>query len=158
MTEFTPITTQEDFDAAIGERLKRERKTIADKYADYQTIKDANAGYDQQLADLQALLDTANAKVTQSSASIADLSSKIATYETDLVKMRVAQEQGLPFEIASRLTGKDEAEIRADAQALAQFFAKPPSPDPLKSLEPSGLDAKDSALRAFTFMLTEKGD
>ena len=28
MAEFTPITTQEDFDKAIGERLKRERETV----------------------------------------------------------------------------------------------------------------------------------
>ena len=39
---FTPITTQEDFDKALGERLGRER----DKYSDYDTHKDKSAKYD----------------------------------------------------------------------------------------------------------------
>ena len=39
MAEFVPITTQEAFDAAIGERLKRERESIAKKYGDYDDLK-----------------------------------------------------------------------------------------------------------------------
>lgn len=39
---FTPITTQEDFDKALGERLGRER----DKYVDYDTHKDKSSKYD----------------------------------------------------------------------------------------------------------------
>ena len=33
MAEFTPITTQEDFDKAIGERIKRERETVKKELA-----------------------------------------------------------------------------------------------------------------------------
>ena len=32
MSEFTPITTQEELDAVIGERLKRERDTVTKRY------------------------------------------------------------------------------------------------------------------------------
>lgn len=39
---FTPITTQEDFDKALGERLSLER----DKYSDYDTHKDKSSKYD----------------------------------------------------------------------------------------------------------------
>lgn len=35
MSEFKPITTQEEFDAAIKERLSREKA----KYADYDQLK-----------------------------------------------------------------------------------------------------------------------
>ena len=40
MAEFTPITTQEDFDKAIGERLKRERETVKKEYAGYLSPED----------------------------------------------------------------------------------------------------------------------
>ena len=37
--EFTPITTQEAFDAAIKDRLARERETVTKKFADYDDLK-----------------------------------------------------------------------------------------------------------------------
>lgn len=39
MADFTAITTQEQFDAIIGERLKREKETYSKKYADYDDLK-----------------------------------------------------------------------------------------------------------------------
>ena len=39
MGDFTPITTQAEFDAAIGERLKRERESFGKKYGDYDELK-----------------------------------------------------------------------------------------------------------------------
>ena len=35
MGDFTPIETQEQLDAVIGERIKRERETSAKKYEGY---------------------------------------------------------------------------------------------------------------------------
>lgn len=51
MAEFTPINSQEEFDAAIASRLERERA----KFSDYETLK-TNA------ANLQTQLEAANAK------------------------------------------------------------------------------------------------
>ena len=39
MPEFKPITTQEEFDNAIKDRLERERRTAVAPFADYETIK-----------------------------------------------------------------------------------------------------------------------
>ena len=50
MSEFTPITTQEQFDAAIGERLKRERESLAKKYGDYDALKQKTDDYERQIA------------------------------------------------------------------------------------------------------------
>ena len=36
--EFTPITTQEEFNEAIKDRLARERRVTAEKYADYDEL------------------------------------------------------------------------------------------------------------------------
>ena len=49
MAEFTPINTQEEFDAAIGARLKRERDTITAKYADYDDLKGKVASLETQV-------------------------------------------------------------------------------------------------------------
>ena len=37
--EFKPITTQEEFDAAIKTRLARERATVEKQYVDYEDLK-----------------------------------------------------------------------------------------------------------------------
>ena len=43
---FEAITTQEQFDAAIGERLKRERDTIEKKYEGYLSPEEAQSKYE----------------------------------------------------------------------------------------------------------------
>ena len=35
MSEFKPIETQEQFDAAVSDRIKRERETLSRKYENY---------------------------------------------------------------------------------------------------------------------------
>lgn len=121
--EFKPITTQEEFDAAIKSRLARERETISKQYSDYNDLKTqveelnkekaAFTKTSQKHADdmkgLQDQLDAANAKVK--------------TYELDALKTSVAIEKGLPLELRSRLTGETEEEIRADADSFSKLFA-----------------------------------
>ena len=104
MSEFKPINTQEEFDAAIKDRIERERG----KYADYESLK-------AQVGTLTTERDTA---VQQ----LSDANAKIKTYETNSVKMRIAQEKGLPAEMALRLNGETEEEISQDADSMAQIF------------------------------------
>lgn len=120
--EFKPITTQEEFDAAIKSRLARERETVQKQFSDYEDLKKQvedlkkeKATYTQdaqnsagKLKDLQDKLDAANVK--------------IKGYELDALKTAVAIEKGLPLELRSRLTGNTEEEIKADAASLAELF------------------------------------
>ena len=39
MAEFTPIETQEQFDAMVKDRLARAEKAAAEKYSDYDAVK-----------------------------------------------------------------------------------------------------------------------
>ena len=50
MSDFTPITTQEEFDKAIGERLKRERETVKKEYAGYLSPDDEKKKYEGYLS------------------------------------------------------------------------------------------------------------
>ena len=126
---FNPINTQEEFDAAIRDRLERERG----KYADYEDLK-------TQVSTLTTERDTALQQVAERDA-------KIAKYETDSVKTRIARDKGLPVEVASRLTGETEEEILQDAEALAQIFQAAKGPAPLfDNSQPVG-DDKDAGLK-----------
>ena len=129
MSEFKPINTQEDFDAAIRDRLERERG----KYADYESLK-------AQVTTLTGERDTARKDLDAANA-------KIKTYETNSVKMRIAQEKGIPAEMALRLAGETEEDIAKDADSMAQIFRASKGAAPLfDNSKPVG-DENDAALR-----------
>lgn len=143
MAEFTPITTQEEFDAAIGKRLERERKTISEQYGDYETLKTKVSDYEKQIGDLTKSRDA--------------LQTQVKGYETNSVKMRIAHETGIPFELAGRLSGETEEEIRKDAEAMSKFVSKGKYVGGLKT-DVSETDTKKAALKALSEKLTSKGE
>lgn len=138
MAEFTPITTQEELDALIGDRLKRERENVEKKYGDYESIKDQNSKYATQIEEL-------NKNAKESADKYADLEKRYKANETNSAKMRIAYETGLPKELAGRLSGETEEDIRKDAEILAKLL-KPKAPE--KDPEPAGKgDSKKAAFR-----------
>lgn len=149
MEEFKSITTQAEFDAAIGERLKRERETLAKKYGDYDDLKTKVGDYEKQIAQMSKAAKESAEKYAGYDKNLAELQAKVKGYETDSVKTRIAHETGLPYELAGRLTGEDEAAIRKDAEALSKLLGgqKHKTP-PLRDSEPAG-DGKAAAMRAF---------
>lgn len=143
MAEFTPITTQEEFDAAISKRIKRERDTISAQYSDYDDLKQKVTDYEGKIGNLTQERDA--------------LQASIRVHETNSVKMRIAHETGIPFEMASRLSGETEQDIRADAENMAKYVHKPKS-EPMRSTEPAGV-GKSNSNAAFKQMLQNlKGD
>ena len=108
MADFKAINTQEEFDAAIGARLKRERDTISAQYADYN--------------DLKGKVGTLETQVNTLTGEKEALEQKVAGYETNSVKMRIAQELGIPSAMAERLAGETEEDIRKDAESIATIF------------------------------------
>lgn len=142
MADFTPITTQEQFDSIIGERLKRDREAQDKKYADYADLKKNCADYEKQIADLgKQLKSTETDKQT-----IESLQKQVKGYETDSVKTRIAFEVGLPYKMASRLNGEDEKSIREDAQSMRDLMGTKTPPPPTKSTEPETVDSKRAAM------------
>lgn len=156
--EFTPIMTQADFDAAISDRLKRERETISKRYADYEDLKGKVSTYEQQLSDQARQIQEATDKQTTNDQTVADLTAKLKSYETASVKTRIALELGLPYELAGRLTGDTEDAIRKDAETFSKFVGKPKETPPLRSTEPSGVDKRSAALKSLSESLIQKGE
>ena len=149
--EFKPImiNTQDEMDNLFKERLIRERQ----KYDGYMSPKDVEglkAGYDKQIESLNKAVAAEKAKYATFDDQIKERDAKIAKYETDSAKTRIAIAAGLDPKYASRLVGKDEKEWKADAEELAKDFRAAHVP-PLAN--PEGQPAKDSKKAALKGML-----
>lgn len=117
--EFEAITTQEAFEARVAEI-----------YGD--------------VADLQGQIQTLTGERDTHAATIAQLQTEIKGYKTADLKRRIAEEKGIPLEMADRLSGDDENAMRADADSMATilrtykgaaplFDPSPKDPDPAKA-------------------------
>lgn len=95
--EFTPINTQEEFEARVAE-----------VYGD--------------VKDLQGQIKTLTGERDTHAGTIAQLQAKIKGYKTEDLKRRIAEEKGIPLEMASRLSGDDENAMRADADNMAKIL------------------------------------
>ena len=113
---------------------------------------------EKQVGELNSNLTSLSKEKESFDKTLADLNGEIKTYKLRDMKIRIAREKGIPYEMADRLTGEDEKALAADADSLSKLIStvsKPTVPPPLKSTEPTG-DGKDSAYKA---LLTNiKGD
>ena len=91
--DFTSINTQEEFETRVRE-----------VYGD--------------VADLQGQISTLTTERDTHAATISQLQGQIKGYENDALKRKIAAEKGIPLEFASRLTGENEADIKADADKM----------------------------------------
>ena len=108
-TEFKPITTQDDLNRVLADRIKRER----DKYADYKDVK-AKA---DRLDSLEAANKSEAEKVAE---RIAALESENARIQSEALRSRIQAKHGISDEDADLfLTGTDEATLTRQAEALA---------------------------------------
>lgn len=125
--EFTPINTQEEFDSRVREM-----------YGD--------------VGNLQQQLNTVTGERDTQAATIADLQAKVKSYETSDLKRRIAREKNIPPEMAERLSGETEQDIKADADTMAGILRAVKGPAPLYNPEAPAPDANTVSMQG---MLTE---
>lgn len=161
MSEFKPIDSQEQLDGIIKDRLDRAEKKFEEKYAGYLSPDEVEAkisDLNKKIEEMGNSLNGANDKAKADAESIAGLEAKVKSYETASVKSRIAHEVGIPYELANKLSGETEADIRKDAEALKPFVTKtqvPPLRDP-ESHDPSTGDAtRDSMMKLVQNMKKE---
>lgn len=142
MADFTPITTQEQLDSIIGERLKREKESTSKKYEGWLSPDDVSkikSDYEKQIASMTADADNAAKKYADYDKQIADRDAKIKNYETASVKARIAHETGLSYDAIQFLQGADEESIKASAESLKTLMGSAkPAPAPLANTEKQG--------------------
>lgn len=132
MGEFTPITNQEEFDAKIKERLERERNSVTKQFANWVSPED-NA---KMVADYQKQIEDIKASHSEDSKTINDLTAQVKSYETANLKSKVAYEMGLPYGMASRISGETEEDIRKDAESLKELIGSTKPQAPQAATEP----------------------
>ena len=148
--EFKAITTQEELDNIIRDRLKRDREAQAKRYEGYISPED----HDKAIEEINRAFNDFKATHAGDEQTIADLTAKNKAYETASVKARICHEKGLPYELAERLSGETEQDISADADKLAQFVSASKPAAPLYN--PQGnAGAKGTAEAAYLSMLGE---
>lgn len=123
--EFTPIETQEAFDSAIKERIDRAKNSVREEFKDYEDFKTKASAYDDKVQEYEDKISKLNASAGEKDKKISDLQAKVAAYESDSVKTRLAAEYGLDPETIEFMTGKDEKEWRQKAEKLAAMTKRP---------------------------------
>lgn len=134
---FKVIETQEELDRIIGERLKRERDSAKEKYADYESFKKKAEKYDAAVSEYEERINGLTEKLNKHDREVAELNAKATKAETELLKNRIANENKIPFELATRLHGETEDEIREDAKNFSSFVVPPQPAPPLHSSDPA---------------------
>ncbi len=143
MAEFKTIETQEQLDAIISDRLKRESEKIRKEYEGFLSSKDAAKKYEGYLSPDD---EKAKYKGYLSPEEAAKKDAKIKGYETDSVKTRIAHELGLSYDAIGFLKGDDEDSIRKSAETLKSLVGNTVTA-PLASTETSVTGAEDAALK-----------
>ena len=145
MADFQAITTQEELDSIIKDRLKRDREAQIKKYEGWISPEDHQKAIDEAN---KALNDYKSAHAGDEQ-TIADLKAKNQEYETASLRSRIAHEVGLSYEWISRISGNDEKSIRADAESLKNLVGSQTTPAPLpsRSTETPPADATTAAYK-----------
>lgn len=155
---FKVIETQEAFDEALKERLSRERETIRKQYdEEYAPFKETAESLTKENAELKTTIEEANRSKGEVDEKLKKLESNLKNYEISSMKTKIALQNGIPYDMASRLMGEDEASITEDAKKLAELInAGKPTP-PLKNTE-SNVDGENQSYISLLNNLNLEGE
>lgn len=129
MADFAPIQTQTELDNLIKERLERSKKTVTDEVIKQFEGYISPDDFAKKTSEYTKQIGTLNDKIKANDTQLQELTAKNKAYEIGSVKSKVAHEYGIPYELAQKLSGDTEEQIKADAQCLSKFV-KPSSAAP----------------------------
>lgn len=121
--EFTPITTREEIDAKISDAVAA---AVADTEKRFEGWSSPE--------DVAALTEERD-----------ELSASCKTFELRALRLKAAAETGLPMELAEKLSGETEKDIRTDAEMLSRLIRKSSAQSPRFSGEEITEDPKTAA-------------
>ena len=87
--------------------------------------------FDAAVAEVHGDIAALKNQVTTLTTERDTLQGKVKGFETDAMKRKIAQEKGIPMDMASRLTGDDEKALKADADNMAAMLRAFKGPAPL---------------------------
>jgi len=134
--------TQDELNAILGERISKEKS----KYADYESLKEKAAKFDELEEKNKSALEKANEAAASYKKELEELKKTNSIKE---IRAKVSDSMKVP---ASLLHGTTEEECKAEAKAILEF-ANPGARRRIRDGGDTGRNAKQSAKDAFdTFM------
>lgn len=158
MSDFTVIETQEQLDAVIGDRLKRNEEKWQKKYEGYLSPDEVLAKtseLEKQLKESTNAFDGLNKKYSEMEKSIADYEGKIKSHEISALKHKIAHDKGLSYDAIDFLQGNDEETITASADKFKSLVGKTHN-SPSFSNEPDVSSKANDSVKKLAQSLTNK--
>lgn len=115
--EFKPITSQDDFNKALGARLAAERKKVEAQFADYGSIK-------SELDGFKALADDSKTETDKLREQLDAIQEQRNADRLEATRLRVANTHGITdAEDLALLTGSTEELLNAQAARIAALHS-----------------------------------
>ena len=130
MDEFEVIDTAEKFEEAVKERIAEETSAVEQKYSGYMSKEDVEQKYAGYISPEES----------------AKKDAEIKGLKMKEMKVNIAINAGIPYELAEKLSGETKEDIKKDAETLAKYL-KSGKPAPLSDPEPPAEDSSRSAVR-----------
>ena len=103
--------TQEQLDDFMKDRLERESTKVAEKFADYDTIKTSLEDANKKLGDFESTKKSLEEQLQEKS-------KEVEKSKLDIARVEVRNEFGLAKDLDKFLVGDTEDDIRANAEIL----------------------------------------
>lgn len=117
-----PVTTQEQLDKIVKDRLEREREKVRSEFSDYDDLK-------AKALKLDELEMSGSEELKKALAEVDNLKGELQTRDENakLQQMRkqVAKDTGVPEDL---IQGADEESMKTFAEAVAAFAKTPSAP------------------------------
>lgn len=155
MSEFKTITTQEEFDSMVKDRLDRQAKKVTEEvekrfngWLSPDDVKKATADLEKQVTELTG-------KLNDSQAAYDKLDGEKKALDLARAKESAARDAGLPYELAARLSGNTADELKADAESLSKLVNSGNNSYVAPLFEPPAKTAATASDAAYMSMLGE---
>lgn len=143
--DFKPITTQEQLDEVIGERLNRQKGQFEEKLKGYEKLIEDYDNLQKEVEAKNLLIEENKNNVATKEEEFEKLNKELEELKINQLKQSIAIKNGLPFELSSRLKGTDEESILEDAKALLDVIGSNNTRvAPMKDTEPNDVSDEDS--------------
>lgn len=115
---FEDIKTQEDLDNAIQSAVAE----ATANYSDYNELKETLATMAAENTDLKSQFESLTNQLNEKDGLLTSAQEELKKIEIGRTKERIATDNGLPLNIANRISGSTVEEMQEDAKELAKFF------------------------------------
>lgn len=145
---FEVIDTEEKFEEAIKDRIETARTEVREEYKDYLSPDDVKEKYKDFMSP-ESVQEKYKDYLSPEEAAKKD--ALIKGYELRARRTKIAMKAGLPIELAEKLSGETEEDMKKDAEMMAKFIKEKPSPDYM----PEPTQKKDNKRAAVRKMLSD---